>query len=35
MTEAGGSEEKSVKTAKTVDNFKVKLKSHFYSVSFA
>ena len=25
----------SVKTAKTVDNFKVKLKTHFYSVSFA
>ena len=25
----------SVKTAKTIDNFKVKLKTHFYSVSFA
>ena len=25
----------SVKTAKTVDSFKVKLKTHFYSVSFA
>ena len=25
----------SVKTAKTVDNFKVKLKTHFYGVSFA
>ena len=25
----------SVKTARTVDNFKVKLKTHFYSVSFA
>ena len=25
----------SAKTAKTVDNFKVKLKTHFYSVSFA
>ena len=24
----------SVKTAKTADNFKVKLKIHFYSVSF-